>query len=198
MWDKTKPARVTDAPSPPPVERAREARRLVTLPAYALLENRSTISVTVLDLSYDGCNVETPAPLQPGSHITLSVLKLGKLDAHVRWYLDGKAGLTFRPDPARRTTHQPRQHRRIALTADVSLRSTGRPSYNVRANDVSPSGCKVEFVERPEVGDRLWVKFNGLDALEAEVRWVVGYNGGVRFTRAIYPAVFELMLARLI
>jgi hypothetical protein len=36
----------------------------------------------------------------------------------------------------------------------------------------------VEFVDRPSVGERHWVKFDGLDGLEAEVRWVSGSRPG--------------------
>jgi len=63
--------------------------------------------------------------------------------------------------------------------------------------DLSPSGCKVDFVEKPKLGDKLWLKLPGLDALESEVRWLDGFAGGVQFVRAFHPAVFELHLARL-
>jgi hypothetical protein len=58
-------------------------------------------------------------------------------------------------------------------------------------------GCRIEFIERARPGEMLWVKFEGLDSLEAAVRWADGFYGGVEFARPIYPAVFELLLARL-
>ena len=62
---------------------------------------------------------------------------------------------------------------------------------------MSPSGCRVEFVDRPPVGERQWVKFKGLDAIEAEVSWLEGSSAGLHFLRPIHRAVFELLVARL-
>ena len=36
----------------------------------------------------------------------------------------------------------------------------------------SPQGCRCEFIERPNIGERVWVKFDGLEAIESEVRWL--------------------------
>ena len=184
------------SPATEPIEpAAREVRRPVTLPAYALLEDASTFSVTVIDLSYDGCKIETPVELPEGTTLKLSVLGLGALDARVRWQSDGVAGLSFKPDA--KPEHKPRNYPRIALTADLSLRRAGRHLYRARVFDLSPNGCKVEFVERPRIGERLWVKFDGLEAIEGEVCWVDGFHGGARFATPIYSAVFDMLLASL-
>ncbi len=175
----------------------RDKRRGISLPAFAILADRSTVSMTVVDLSYDGCKVETPLALQPGSCLTLSVMKLGVLEANVRWYADGHAGLCFTPVVEDVKQLQPRADDRVCLRAAVSLRRQGSVNYMVSTTDVSPSGCKVEFVERPSVGELHWLKFEGLEALEVEVRWVEDFSAGVRFTRAIHPAVFTMLLARL-
>jgi len=119
------------------------------------------------------------------------------MTADVRWYSDGFAGLSFRPEPIEPTTEKPRQHERASLEAKILLRRTGRKNYFVQTVNVSPSGCRVDFVDRPSVGERHWVKFDGLDALEGEVRWVLGFSAGLEFIRPIYPAVFELLLAKL-
>ena len=177
--------------------RPRQERRPVELPGFVLLDDRSTFGVTVLDLSYDGCKIETPVALLPGIHIVLSVLKLGKLDAHVRWYAAGKAGVSFQADELESKPHQPRQHERVSLSADVSVRRAGRTTYCLLAKDLSAEGCKLEFVERPAIGERLFLKFEGLDALEAEVRWIEGFSGGVQFVRPIHGAVFEMLIAKL-
>lgn len=174
---------------------SREARRPVTLPAYALLEDDSTFSVTVIDLSYDGCKIETPFELPEGTALKLSVLQLGALDARVRWHAEGVAGLSFKPNAE--PEHKPRNHPRIALGADLSLRRAGRHQYRARVFDLSPSGCKVEFVERPRTEERLWVKFDGLETIEGEVCWVDGFHGGVRFVTPIHPAVFDMLLESL-
>ena len=80
-------------PEPEPCAKPlREARRPVHLPAAALMDDRSTFTVTVVNLSYDGCRIKSPTRLNPGVSLTLSVLGLGKMPASVRWYSDGFAG----------------------------------------------------------------------------------------------------------
>lgn len=183
-------------PEPLKLPRSREARRDVSLPAVAMFGDDSAASVTVLNLSYDGCRIESALALLPGAHFTLSVLGLGRMPAYVRWYSHGFAGLSFTPDPIENTVETPRAHFRAALKAKILLRRSGRKNYVVQTTDVSPSGCRVEFVDRPSEGERHWIKFDGLDALEGEVRWVKGFSAGLQFVRPIYPAVFDLLLTK--
>jgi hypothetical protein len=178
--------------------RGREHRRTVTLPAHILCENGEITSADVLDLSYDGCCVETPVALEEGATVKLSVVALGTNDAQVRWYADGKAGLSFAIHSTWEREIKPRRAERIELSADLSLRRVGRQTYRARVFDISPEGCKVEFVERPRLDELVWVKFESLEAVEAAVCWVDGFYGGLKFLRPIYPAVFDLLLARLI
>jgi hypothetical protein len=63
--------------------------------------------------------------------------------------------------------------------------------------DLSRDGCKVGLVEQPRMREHMLVKFDGLEVLEAEVCWVDGYTGGLRFERSIHPAVFRLLIDRL-
>lgn len=185
------------APAPEQPEPRREARRAVDLAGFALLDDNSTFDLTLTDLTYDGCQVKTDKVLEPGTKLKLSVVRLGALDAHVRWWEDGRAGLSFNPEASFDPQETPRDHDRIDLTAEVQLRRVGRQKYQGRTFDVSPKGCKVEFIERPRVGEMLWIGFEGLDPIEAEVRWIDGFFGGVEFVRPIYPAVFDLLMARL-
>jgi hypothetical protein len=92
---------------------------------------------------------------------------------------------------------RPRKAARIAIDAEVAMRRTGQPHYRVSVYDISPHGCKLEFVERPRLDERIWVKFEGLEALQALVCWFEGFTAGVEFERAIHPAVFDLLLSRL-
>lgn len=101
---------------------------------------------------------------------------------------------------ADRGGERPQRHRRSArvpLDAEVQLRRSGRHHYVVTAYDVSREGCKLEFVERPRLDETVWVKFEGLDAIEAGVCWVDGHFVGVEFSRPVYPAVFDLLVSRL-
>jgi len=83
------------------------------------------------------------------------------------------------------------------MSAEVTLRRPGQTSYRVRIMDVSPHGCKAEFVERPKLDELVWLKFEGLDALEAIVCWVGGFEVGLEFQKPIHPAVFEMLVSRL-
>jgi hypothetical protein len=91
----------------------------------------------------------------------------------------------------------PRKSARVGLDAEVSLRRSGQNNYRANVHDVSQEGCKVEFVERPALDEIVWVKFEGLEALEAMVCWVDGFAAGLEFQRPVHPAVFEVLLARL-
>jgi hypothetical protein len=90
-----------------------------------------------------------------------------------------------------------RRSERVALNASISLRRSGQLNYRVRIFDASLHGCRVEFVERPNVDEQLWVKFDGLQPLEAEVCWVEGFAVGVNFVQPIHPAVFERLVSGL-
>ena len=90
----------------------------------------------------------------------------------------------------------PRRHERVAVEADVTLRRSGRLNFRVRVYDISPEGCRAEFVERPELGERVWIKFDDLHSLEAIICWVAGTKTGMSFVRPIHSAVFDLLLAR--
>jgi hypothetical protein len=172
-------------------------RRPVRLRGFIITGDRMHHEIHLLDLSYEGCGIETAAALEPGQAVKLSILQRGAIDAVVRWCRGGKAGLAFVPEAAEAKKHWPRRSERIALSADVTLRRFGHASFRVTVADASPEGCKVELVERPSDGERVLVKFEGLEPLEAKVCWVEGYTAGVRFVRPVHPAVFDLLVERL-
>jgi|tagenome__1003787_1003787.scaffolds.fasta_scaffold20707940_2 hypothetical protein len=173
----------------------RAERRSVSMAGHILLAGGITHDILVTDLSYEGCGIETAAPLEPGQALKLSVLRRGALDAEVRWVKDGKAGLGF---PVKTDEPpQPRKSERVSVTAEVWLRRMGKGAYQCRVFDFSPDGCKAEMIERPRVGERAVIRFAGMEPLESEVRWVEGPNAGLKFERSFHPAVFDLLLARL-
>lgn len=178
-----------------PVER-RERRRVAMI-AYALREDGSSVEVMVLDLSYEGCGVETPVELKAGEPLKLSVLRRGAISCQVRWCTNGKAGLVFDPETETVTQHRERGSERIRIDAEVSMRRLGQITYRVRLFDASPDGCKVELVERPRIGEHMLVKMPELEAMDGEVCWVEGFTAGLRFGRPMHPAVFDLLVARL-
>lgn len=180
-----------------PVPADRSERRAVRMRGYCVLESGATHEIFVLDLSYEGCGIESPVPLEPGQAIKLSVLRRGAIDSVVRWCRDGKAGLAFLPPEPEAKEHAPRRSKRVSLAADVTLRRIGKSSFSVNVTDVSPEGCKVKLVERPAEGERVLVKFEGLEVLEASVCWVEEFTAGLSFEKPMHPAVFDLLVERL-
>ena len=90
-----------------------------------------------------------------------------------------------------------RKSPRVPLKANVQLRRSGQSNYLVDVHDISPEGCKLEFIERPRLDETVWVKFDKLDAVEASVCWIRGSEVGIEFVRPIYPAVFDVLVSRL-
>ena len=74
---------------------------------------------------------------------------------------------------------------RRAIKAEVQLKRSGAINYEVRACDLSETGCKVEFVEKPWLGETVWVKFEGLETLRSIVRWSGDFTVGLEFERPI-------------
>jgi hypothetical protein len=162
---------------------------------YVIVGETEIIDVRVLNLSYDGCAVETTVPMRVGDQVKLSILSRGTIRARVRWYRDRQAGLLFEMEPPARK-HSPRRQQRSPMDGEVLLRRSGSLGYRVRVFDASCHGCRCEFVERPRIGERVWLKFDGLDSLESEVCWIEGFNAGLKFTHSIHPAVFSIVLDR--
>jgi len=176
----------------------RSERRPVAMRGYVISADRTHHEIKLLDLSYEGCGVETTAPLAPGERVKLSVLRRGGIDAEVRWVRDVKAGLVFVTQPeSEPKKFAERKSDRITTAAEVTMRRLGSANYRLTVSDLSPHGCKVELVERPAVGERVLIKFEGLEVLDAEMCWVDGYTAGLKFERPMHPAVFDLLLARL-
>ena len=174
----------------------RSARRPVSLRAKITRRAGKTFDITLLDLSSDGCGIETPVELAAGEQVRIAVDGRGSLGARVCWYKDGHAGLVFNPEEPAAEEAQ-RQSERIPVGVEVTLRRVGQTNYRVRVNDLSREGCKVDLVERPAIGEHLHLKFDGLDVLEAEVCWVDGFTAGLRFEKPIHPAVFDLLMRRI-
>lgn len=175
----------------------RRERRPVAMQAFIATDDGQTGEALLLDLSYDGCGIETSMPLNPGQTITFSVTERGAIRADVRWCNEGKAGLVFHKESPAEGEPQKRASERVELKVEASLRRIGMGNYRVNVFDLSAGGCKVEVVERPRVGEHVLLKFDEIEAIEAEVSWVQDYCAGLQFSRSIHEAVFDLMYERL-
>jgi hypothetical protein len=102
--------------------------------------------------------------------------------------------MSFGCGQARRST--PRSSDRRPLSIEVGIRLGGGHCFRVRLFDLSPKGCKIEFVERPDLGERVCVKFDTLQGIAGSVRWVAGHVGGVQFEPPIHSAVFDALVGR--
>jgi hypothetical protein len=178
-----------------PVER--RERRPVTLRGFAIREDGSRTEALLLDLSYEGCGIESPVDFNAGETLRLAVLGRGEVEAKVRWCSGGKAGLVFTADEPQPRPHWPRRSERTTLAAEASLRRLGKINYRTKIFDLSPIGCKVELVDMPRLEEHVLIKFEGLESLECEVCWIAGNCAGLRFEKAIHPAVFEVLVERL-
>lgn len=174
------------------------SRRMVDIPGFGVLEDGRTISLVLVEISYEGCKIRTDIALFPGLELKISTLSTrGTVSGRVRWNRDGHAGIEFIPDPILLKAPTPRSHPRVSLNASVSIRRVGRPAYRTALLDLTPAGCKIEFIESPRRGDLVWVKFADLQAIEASVAWVEGFVGGLKFTRPLHAAIFDRLVARL-
>ncbi|WP_310469226.1 PilZ domain-containing protein [Sphingomonas sp.] len=92
---------------------------------------------------------------------------------------------------------RPRKAPRVALDAEVVMRRIGGNNYRVRVFDLSPHGCKAEFVARPALDEKIWIKLEGLDAVEGMVCWLDGFVVGIEFVRPLHAAVFDHIVKHL-
>ncbi len=187
------------APPQQPVER--RERSQVTLHGHAVLSDMSMVEIIVRDLSYDGCGIQSPKPLKVGDKIRLGVLERGIIEAQVRWYANGIAGLVFDPEESdgdEQAAHRERRSERVPLIADVTFRRLGKLSYRVRVFDASTHGCKVEYIEQPSIEELVRIRFEGLQPLDARTCWIEGNQAGLEFEQPIHPAVFDLLVARML
>jgi hypothetical protein len=175
----------------------RRERRPTSLSAYATRQDGSVVELTVVDLSADGCGVLCQSGLRAGERLNLAVLRRGTTGATVCWADGGRAGLSFDSPVAVGGATKPRCHERVSVDGEVAMRRAGKTNFRVHIYDISPDGCKAEFVDRPELGEQLWIKFDGMEALEAHVCWIAGARAGLRFGRQIHSAIFDLLVARL-
>ena len=173
----------------------RDERRKVELNGYLIRSDKRIVDVKIVDLTYDGCGIRTLVPLTPGERLKLTVLGRGAVSAVVRWYRSRKAGLLFLSSRGARP-HWPRKAERIAVRAEVMVRRAGRVGFRVRAFDITRFGCKCEFVDRPNVYERVYAKFDGLESMEAVVCWVEESSLGLMFKNAMHPAVLDMLLMR--
>ena len=76
----------------------RNDRHAVDLAAIVHRGEGEPLSVTVRDLTEQGCRISTDETLLIGEQIRLEIPRLGYLSAQIRWSFDGEAGARFNGD----------------------------------------------------------------------------------------------------
>ena len=72
----------------------RDERRPVSMRAFALSSTRDS-DVTVADLSYTGCRLDSDESFEAGEVVELRIMKRGAIAAEIRWAANGRAGARF-------------------------------------------------------------------------------------------------------
>jgi hypothetical protein len=98
---------------------------------------------------------------------------------------------------ALRAEGDPRRSARVSLQAEVVMRRPGLNSYAVNVLDLSRHGCKIEFADRPNLEETVWLRFSGLESILGITCWVENNRAGIEFESPMHSAVFESLLNRM-
>ena len=90
-----------------------------------------------------------------------------------------------------------RRWNRVSSGGEVVIRRLGGFNFQVALHDLSAGGCRVEMIEASEPGDSVIARLPQLEPLGSTVCWAEGTTVGIRFSNAIHPAVFDMILSRL-
>lgn len=90
--------------------------------------------------------------------------------------------------------------RRAALREPVDMRvgfrKTGYDATRVDVSDISRTGCKVDSAMTLRPGTEVWIRFSGLQPMQAEIAWSRGFEAGCEFAEPFHPAVLDDFLRR--
>ena len=67
----------------------------------------------------------------------------------------------------------------MPLKAEVQLRRSGQSNYLVNVHDISPEGCRLEFVERPRLDETVWLVPGHCDPTVNLHDVMIGVTGGL-------------------
>ena len=116
----------------------------------------------------------------------------------VRAYLAGEPTCQVQSSDVLDPRVERRRFSRKAIASEALVRRVGSFSFEVALKDISVDGCRVEMLEPCEVGDCTITRFPKLEPLGSRVCWANGTATGMQFSNAIHPAVFDMLLARLL
>jgi hypothetical protein len=77
----------------------RKDRDEVAIDAVVHRDDGSKESVTLTNLSPDGCRIDSDGDFRIGERLQIAVPSMGQMNAQIRWALPGSAGARFLPSP---------------------------------------------------------------------------------------------------
>jgi hypothetical protein len=83
---------------------------------------------------------------------------------------------------------------RVHVAALIKVRQVGAKGIHVVAEDISCTGCRVQWPHNVKVGDRVWVTLPGLETISASIAWTADFKFGCRFDVPLHAAVFSRLV----
>jgi hypothetical protein len=85
----------------------------------------------------------------------------------------------------------PRASSRAAVSLFCEVRQGTRPWQQVRLEDLSPSGFRVNGLMNPSTMAPVSIRIPGMQLLSAQIRWQTGALVGCEFLAPLHIAVFD-------
>lgn len=88
-----------------------------------------------------------------------------------------------------------RRHQRANVAINCEIRVGTKAWRKAQIADLTPEGFQVKIFDMPPRGTALFVRFAGIQMLNAEVCWARADTAGCRFITPISQYVFDHILA---
>ena len=89
-----------------------------------------------------------------------------------------------------------RRSERVACDLGAGLRQRGATGISVQIVDLSADGFRAATHLQLEKGTDVWLRLPGLEASHARVMWTERHFIGCAFTRALHPAVVDMIVRK--
>jgi hypothetical protein len=93
------------------------------------------------------------------------------------------------------TDSEHRHDGRAQVDIDCEIRIGNRAWRRARLADLTPDGFQVAILDMPARGTPLYIRFAGIQMLQAEVCWARADTAGCRFAAPMSPYVFDHIIA---
>jgi hypothetical protein len=104
--------------------------------------------------------------------------------------------LIFEPSAAPAKPPRGRRADRISVQMGAGIRQRGAAGVSANIMDLSTDGFRCTTHLELQIGADVWLRLPGLESTHARVVWVEGPVVGCAFSRALHPAVLEMVVQR--